>query len=83
MICSAIGQNGFYGFITMWRLSLQNDKIVALSKLKTFADEKINVAQKLKIFKGSVENNGERRKCWLPAFSLFPTVFKRVFLQGR
>ena len=36
--------------------SLPNDIILDQSKLKAFADEKINVAEKLKIVLGRVEN---------------------------
>ena len=28
---------------------------------------------------GIVGNTGKRRKCWLPAFSSFPTVFSKAF----
>ena len=36
--------------------SVPNDRILDLSKLKAFADEKINMVQKSKIFYGSVES---------------------------
>ena len=36
--------------------SLPNDKILDLPKLKAFADDKINVIQKLKFALGGVEN---------------------------
>ena len=36
---------------------LPNDKILDLSKLKTFADNKINVTQKLKFALGRVKNS--------------------------
>ena len=41
------------------------------SKLETFADNKINVTQNLKLMFRRLENCGKRRKCWLPAFSPF------------
>ena len=67
--------------------SLPNDKSVDLSKLKALADDQSNVTQKLKFALGRIENivgKGENRKCWLPAFSPFPTMFfKKLFLQGR
>ena len=63
--------------------SLPNDKFLDSSKLKAFADDKINVTEKLNFDLGSVENNVEkRRKCWLPAFSPFPTMFSKVFFPG-
>ena len=46
------------------------------SKLKAFADDRIKVNKNLKYGLGRMENivgNGE--KCWLPAFSPFPTIF--------
>ena len=36
--------------------SSRNDKIVDQSKLKVFADDKINVTQKIKFVSGSLEN---------------------------
>ena len=63
--------------------SLPNDKILDWSKLKAFADGKSNAIEKLKYVLGWVENMvGKRRKCWFPAFSLFPTMFsKGLFLR--
>ena len=55
---------------------LPNEKILDLSKLKAFADDKISVTQKLKFFFGKGRKHcGNRRKCWLPAFSPFLTMF--------
>ena len=64
--------------------SLPNDRSLDWSKLKAFADDKINVTKKLKFALGLEEKNcKKRRKCWLPAFSPFPTMFsKGFFLQG-
>ena len=71
--------------------SSPNDKILAFTNLKAFADEKINVffrinsikinvKQKLKIcFKKSRKHCGKRRKCRLSAFSSFPTMFSKAF----
>ena len=56
--------------------SLLSDKILALTKLRGFADDKINVTQKLKFVLDWVENIvGKRRKCWKPALSPFPKMF--------
>ena len=50
-----------------------NNKILGLCKLKAFPDNKTNVAAKLKIALGRVENKVEKkRKCWLPCFEAFP-----------
>ena len=65
--------------------SLPNNKILDCSKLKAFTDDKINVTKKLKFWFGKDRKHcGKRRKCWLPAFSPFPTMFSKAFisLQG-
>ena len=60
--------------------SLPNDKVLDLSKLEAFAEDKINVPQKLKFIAGRIENIlGKRRKCWSPAFSPFPKMFSKDF----
>ena len=59
--------------------SLPKYKILDWSKLKGFADEKINVDSKIEIwFEKARKHCGIRRKCWLPVFSPFPTMFSRV-----
>ena len=59
--------------ITKIQLTLyQNNKIVDWSKLKAFADEKMNVAEMM-VSLSDRSYCGKRRKCWLPAFSPFPT----------
>ena len=56
--------------------SLPNNKIVNWSKLKTFADDKIDVTEKLKVVLGRLGNiDGNRRKCGLPAFIFFSQPF--------
>ena len=70
----------------MWERgnSLPNDKIIDCSKFKAFADDKIIVTQELKYGFGKLENivgNGENRKCWLSAFSPFPTMFSKTFFS--
>ena len=56
--------------------SLPNDKISDWSKLKAFSDDKVDVTEKVKFVLGREEKHcGKRRKCWLPAFSSFPTMF--------
>ena len=59
---------------------LSNNKILDWSKLKALADDKINVSEKLKFCVGKGRKHcGKRRKCWLPAFSPFPTMFLKSF----
>ena len=60
--------------------TLPNDKILDQSKLKRFADNKINVIQKQKFVLERVEKIvGKGEKCWLPAFSPFPIMFSKGF----
>ena len=47
--------------------------------MKAFADDKVNSSQIFKFVPKQVENSGERRKCWLPAFSPFPKCFQKSF----
>ena len=61
-----------------------NGKFLDWSKLKAFADAKLNLAEKLKFVLGRVEKKhcGKRRKCWLPAFSPFPTMVSKGFFPS-
>ena len=62
---------------------LPNNKILHLSKLKAFADDKISVSKFEIYFWKNKKQCGKRRKCWLPAFSPFPTILsKSFFFQG-
>ena len=63
--------------------SLPNDKILDWSKLKAFADNKINLKccnliTEILFGKGR-KYCGKREKCWLPAFFPFPTMFSKGF----
>ena len=50
-----------------------NDKILDLSKLKAFADDKINVTENLKLVLGRVEKiAGKGENAGYPHFLLFP-----------
>ena len=63
--------------------SLPNDKIVDLSKLKAFADDKLNVTQKLKFPLGRVENFvGKGENAGYQHFLLFPQCFLKASLSG-
>ena len=63
--------------------SLSNDKISDWSKLKAFADDKIDVPKKLKFVLGRVENiEGKGENAGNQHFLLFPQCFqKRFFLR--
>ena len=54
---------------------LPNEKNLDVTKLKAFADDKSKVARMMIFLLDREENTRKRRKCWLPAFSLYPTVF--------
>ena len=57
--------------------SLPNDKILDWSKLKAFADDKLNLAEKFKFALGRVENiMGKGENAGYQHFLLFPR-FKR------
>ena len=57
-------------------------KILDRSKLKSFADNKINVDENLKFVLKRVQKIfGERRKYWIPAFSPSPTFSKGYFFK--
>ena len=61
--------------------SLLNNKILDQSKFKAFADKKIILTKKSACVGKSRKHCGERRKCWLPAFSPFPTMFSKAFFS--
>ena len=57
-----------------------NDKILEWSKLKAFADGKINVTEKLKCVLGRVENIvGKGENAGYQHFLLFPQCFQNAF----
>ena len=59
---------------------LSNNKFLDMTKLKAFADDKLNIAKMTISLCDRVENNvGKEKKCWSPAFSSFPTVVYKVF----
>ena len=62
---------------------LPNDKILDLSKLKAFAEDKISVTQKLKFKLGRVENNvGKGENAGYQHFLLFPQCFQKASFSG-
>ena len=58
--------------------SLPNDKFLDWSKLEAFADNKTNVTLNRNSFWDGGKRCGKRRKCWLPAFSPFHTIFSKL-----
>ena len=64
-------------------ISLPNDKILDWSKLKAFADDKINVTEKLKFVLKRVENIlGKGENAGYRHFLFSNYVFKRLYIQG-
>ena len=60
--------------------SLQNDNFLDVTNFKTFVDDKSNVVELMISVFDMVEIHWvKRRKCWLLAFSPFPTVFSIGF----
>ena len=63
--------------------SLPNDKILHWSESKEFADDRINMTEKLKIVLGRVENMvGKGEMLVTRIFSFSHNVFKRLLSQG-
>ena len=59
-------------------LTLPNNKILDVSKLKPFADDKINVTQKLKSAVGRIKNSvGKGENAGYQHFLLFPQCFQK------
>ena len=65
--------------------SLPNDIFLGCSKLKAFADDKINVNEKIEICFGKDRKTlWEKEKMLVTSiFSFSHNVFKRVLFQGR
>ena len=63
--------------------SIPNDKILDLSKLKAFAEEKINVTKEMKFVLGRKENiAGKGKNAGYQHFLFFPQCFKILLSQG-
>ena len=63
--------------------SLPSDTILDWSKLKAFADDKINVTEKVNLFWGRVENIvGKEKNAGYQHFLLFLQCFQKLLTQG-
>ena len=63
--------------------SLPHNKILDWSKLKAFADDKLNATEKLKFVLGRVENIvGKGENAGYQHFLLFPQCFQKPSLSG-
>ena len=59
-----------------------NDELLDLSKLKGYADDKINVAKRLKFAFGRLENIvGKGKNATCQHFQLFPQCFQKATLS--
>ena len=56
---------------------LPNDKILDMTKLKAFSDQKLYVAKVTISLFDRVGNTGKKRRCWLPACSACPKCFPK------
>ena len=64
-------------------LTIPNDKFLDLSKFKAFADDNLNVYQKLKFALGRVENIvGKGENAGYQHFLLFPQCFQKASFLG-
>ena len=64
-------------------ISLPNDKILDGSKLKAFADDKINVNKKIKFALGRIESIvGKGENAGYQHFLLFPQCFQKAPYMG-
>ena len=62
--------------------SLPNENISDWSKLKAFADDKINATEKIEFGLGSVNNVGKRENAGYQHFLLFPQCFQKSSSSG-
>ena len=60
--------------------SLPEDKILGLSKLKAFADDKLSITQTIKVVFHRIENIvGKEENAGYQHFLLFPQCFRKTF----
>ena len=81
LILQYLQQNYFSGFFNL----LPQQEIFRLIQIDSICRRIHKYGWKIKISFGKGRKHcGKRRKCWLPAFSPFPTLFsKRLPFQGR
>ena len=78
-----INDNFFISLAFDWFNSLPNNKFLDWSKLKAFADDKLNLAEKLKFVLGRVENILEKgENAGDQHFLLFPECFQKASFSG-
>ena len=74
---------GYHLFSSLFLTSYQTTKIFDWTKLKAFADDKINVNGKLKFWFGRVENIvGKGENAGYQHFLLFPQCFQKSSVFG-
>ena len=75
--------NSFLQYLNSFFISLSNNNILDVTKLKSFADNKLKMVER----KEYVLDRGEKivgnwRKCWSPAFSPFLQCFHKATFLG-
>ena len=69
--------------LSVWYSSLPNNKILDWSKLKAFADDKIDVTEKFKFVLGRVGNIvGKGENAGYQHFLVFPQCFQKASCTG-
>ena len=59
---------------------LPDDKVLGLSKLKAFADDKLNITQNIKVVFHRIKNIvGKEENAGYQHFLLFPQCFQKAF----
>ena len=59
-----------------------NDTILWMSKFKASANDKFGVAEIKELSLKGQKTLLEKENCWLPTFSLFPTMFSKASDSG-
>ena len=73
----------FFAYCFLLCNSLPNDKILDWSKLKAFADNKIEVLKKMSlVFKRAKNIVGKGENAGYQDFLLFPQCFQKAFYSG-
>ena len=72
--------HGYIGLTPGDRNPSPDDKILGLSKLKAFADDKLNIIQNIEVVFHSIENIvGKEENAGYQHFLLFPQCFQKAY----
>ena len=70
----------FFSFLIIFFSKLQISRLVQIESICR-RQNKCNLTPEI-LFGMGRKHCGKRRKCWLPAFSPFPTIFSKGFFSG-